>query len=145
MDEAERTVQQLLDKLQNDPKLKADAAKGFIRAPQLALVELQLRKLDASHPHQRPTLGHQTAVNGQQWAESQVQTNAHQAAANGQQQAEPERHANDHQAAANGQQQAEPKRQANGINGDASRSLAEAVWSYYKQLGHMLSCAIDLR
>lgn len=91
-------MQQLLAKIQSDPKMKADAARGIIRGPQLAQLELELRKL--AYPKQ--------GRDGQQGAG----------------------HRREEELA---------ERQ------ERTRALAEAVLHYYLQLGHMLSCAVDLR
>lgn len=77
--QAQKTVQALLQGLHSNPQTKADAAKGIIRGPQLAVVELQLRKLKVAQGR------------------------------------------------------------------DSCQGLADAIVSYYQQLGHMLSCAADLR
>lgn len=92
----------LLEKVQSDPQLKADADRGVIRGPQLAMVELQLRKLQLA---------------GQKQAALHEATTEHDREEN-----TPE-----------------------GTDSGETQDLAEAVLSYHKQLGHMLSCAIDLR
>ena len=107
---AEYMVHELLDKVDSDPQMKADAARGVIRGPQLALVELQMRKLVLT--------GERT--HGSRQADKRLQKS---------------------------QQAGEQNEGQNGKNqeGDPTRALAEAILSYYKQLGHMLSCAADLR
>lgn len=133
--EAEETIQQLLAKVQSDPKLKADAARGIIRGPQLALVELELRRLTHSradtrgtsqeHPGQ-PLGGDKREGAG---AERQSGTTAGNAeGGNGHDMREQER-----QGAKDAKQQ------------EDTGALAEAVLAYYQQLGHMLSCAVDVR
>lgn len=98
---AEKTVHELLQKVSSDPQMKADAARGVIRGPQLALVELQLRKLDIVVVEKVGAAEHAKQESG--------------------------------------------KQEQDNVDGDVFRSLAEAVLSYFKQLGHMLSCAVDLR
>ena len=109
---AENTVHELLDKVDSDPQMKADAARGVIRGPQLALVELQMRKLDQTSERIK-------------WAKQ-----AYSGPQGSQQGGEPNKD--------EGQDGKNP-------GGDATRALAEAILSYYKELGHMLSCAVDLR
>ena len=84
---AENTVHQLLEKVSSDP--------------QLALVELQLRKLNIVVVEKVGVAEHAKQGSG--------------------------------------------KQEQNNTDGDVFRSLAEAVLSYFKQLGHTLSCAVDLR
>jgi len=105
-------VHELLDKVDSDPQMKADAARGVIRGPQLALVELQMRKLLLTGER---TKGPKQADNGLQGSQ-QV-----------------------------GEQNQDEGRNGKNPEGDMTRALAEAILSYYKQLGHMLSCAVDLR
>jgi len=105
-------VHELLDKVDSDPQMKADAARGSIRGPQLALVELQMRKLLLTGER---TKGPKQADNGLQGSQ-QV-----------------------------GEQNQDEGRNGKNPEGDMTRALAEAILSYYKQLGHMLSCAVDLR
>lgn len=97
----------LLDKVQSDPQLKADADRGVIRGPQLAMVELQLRKLHLA---------------GQKRAALNEATTEQQDA-----------------------QHDREETTSEGTDSGETQDLAEAVLIYYKQLGHMLSCAIDLR
>lgn len=135
LQEAEETLQELLDKVQSDPSLKAAAARGVIRGPQLAQVELELRKL-AHTPAAAEANG--TRPDGQQKEElpqEAMEADGQAETAKGGCPVE-----------TNGQQKAEQQKAVVGSNrqGD-SRSLAEAVLSYYRQLGHMLSCAVDLR
>ncbi len=105
-------MHELLDKVDSDPQMKADAARGSIRGPQLALVELQMRKLLLTGER---TKGPKQADNGLQGSQ-QV-----------------------------GEQNQDEGRNGKNPEGDMTRALAEAILSYYKQLGHMLSCAVDLR
>ena len=107
---AENMVHELLDKVDSDPQMKADAARGVIRGPQLALVELQMRKLVLTAER----------TQGSKQADERLQKS---------------------------QQGGEQNEGQNGKNrgGDTTTALAEAILSYYKQLGHMLSCAADLR
>ena len=114
---AEATVHELINKVQSDPQLRTDAARGVIRGPQLALVELQLHKLALSvgkaTEHEQDTEGQQTAGQGKEEQDSARQPLGGEG--------------------------------SNREHEDVTRGLAEAVLSYYKQLGHMLSCAVDLR
>ncbi len=109
---AENTVHELLDKVKSDSQMKADAARGVIRGPQLALVELQMRKLVQTGER---TEGSRQADNGLQGSQQGGDINKDV-----------------------GQDGKNPE-------GDMTRALAEAILSYYKELGHMLSCAVDLR
>ncbi|KAL0030478.1 hypothetical protein WJX79_008715 [Trebouxia sp. C0005] len=109
---AEDTVHELLDKIDTDPQMQADAARGVIRGPQLALVELQMRKLVLT--------GERTE--GSKQADHGLQGSQH-----------------------GGQQDQDERQDGKKLEGDITRALAEAVLSCYKQLGHMLSCAVDLR
>ena len=109
---AENTVHELLDKVKSDSQMKADAARGVIRGPQLALVELQMRKLVQTGER---TEGSSQADNGLQGSQQGGDINKDV-----------------------GQDGKNPE-------GDMTRALAEAILSYYKELGHMLSCAVDLR
>lgn len=109
---AENTVFELLDKVNSDPQMKADAARGVIRGPQLALVELQMRKLVQTGER---TEGPKQADSG--WQGSQQ----------------------------GGKQTEDEGQDGKNPEGDMTRALAEAILSYYKELGHMLSCAVDLR
>ena len=121
MQVAEDAVTGLLAKVRSDPQLKADAERGVIRGPQLALVELQLRKLDLSGRRQKASTSPE--LHGQQEP---------QEAGEGQQR--------------EGQQkEGQQVERGKWATKDVTRSLAEAILSYYKQLGHMLSCAVDLR
>ena len=110
---AKACVQKLLQRLMGNPQTKIDAAKGIIRGPQLAMVELQLRHLRLANK----------AISGQpasQPASQQTELlNGHQ------------------NSAASGSDATQ--------RDERSQALAEAVLSYYQQLGHMLSCAADLR
>ena len=122
--EAEETLQELLTKVQSDPKLREDAARGVIRGPQLAQVEFELRKL--AHDKQRHT-GLQEK--GQQGEEVAV-----------------ERQDGSTTAGHCEQPKGEPEGQ--GVQAErqeGTKALAESVLTYYRQLGHMLSCAVDLR
>lgn len=106
---SEATLQKLLQGLTSSPQTKADAAKGIIRGPQLAIVELQLRQLRLAD-----------AASSSQPASQQTQElNGHQVLA------------------ASGSEVIKTY--------DRSQALAEALLGYYQQLGHMLSCAADLR
>ncbi len=109
---AENTVHELLDKVDSDPQMKADAARGVIRGPQLALVELQMRKLVLTGER---TKGPKQAGNGPQGSQQ------------------------------GGEQTQDEEQDGKNLEGDMTRALAVAILSYYKQLGHMLSCAVDLR
>lgn len=109
---AENTVHELLDKVKSDPKMKADAARGVIRGPQLALVELQMRKL---------------ALTGERKERPQQADNGPQGSQQG------------------GEPNQDEGQDGKNSEGDFTRALAEAILKYYKQLGHMLSCAVDLR
>lgn len=109
---AENTVHELLDKVDSDPQMKADAARGVIRGPQLALVELQMRKLVLTG---KRTEGPKQVVKGLQGSQQ------------------------------GGQQSQDEGQDGKNPAGDMTRALAEAIVSYYKELGHMLSCGVDLR
>ncbi|DBA84768.1 TPA: hypothetical protein ACH3X1_005807 [Trebouxia sp. C0004] len=109
---AGNTVHELLDKVDSDPQMKADAARGVIRGPQLALVELKMRKLVL--PGER-TNGTKQAGNRLQGSQQEGESNE------------------------------DEEQSGKNSKGDTTRALAEAILSYYKQLGHMLSCAVDLR
>lgn len=125
MEKAEQTVAKLQQGLQSNVQTKADAEKGVIRGPQLAAVELQLRKLllAARAP---------TASSAQPLEAAQAQKqNGH---APGRDTAASHDNADGH-----ADQPVKP------IEGGSSQALAEAVLAYYDQLGHMLSCASDLR
>ncbi|KAL3145468.1 hypothetical protein ABBQ32_003295 [Trebouxia sp. C0010 RCD-2024] len=134
LQEAEKTIQQLLAKVDSDPRLKADAARGIIRGPQLAVVELQLRKLacqmadttGSSQGHDGQHMGEDRREGGA--AERQTSTTA----------GNNEGH-NGHTKGGQERQGVQVERQ------EETRALAEAVLAYYRQLGHMLSCAVDLR
>ena len=138
--EAEDTLQQLLTKVHSDPKLRGDAARGVIRGPQLAQVELELRKLACTR----------------QWREGQEGQEGKGQHSERQNSNTAERHT--------WQPKEEPETQgveAKGCSGwakgeqegqgvqaerqEGTRALAEAVLTYYQQLGHTLSCAVDLR
>lgn len=122
--EAEETLQQLLTKVQADPKLREDAARGVIRGPQLAQVELELRKL-AYVKQVRSRLKAQGQHREQVSAKRQEGSTA-------------EGHCD--------QPKGEPEGQGEqGERQEGSRALAESVLTYYRLLGHMLSCAVDLR
>lgn len=104
--QAEKTVLELLSELYSNPKTEQDAVKGIIRGPQLAAVELQLRRLKLA------SLGSSSAVRP-----DDVSTTA-----------------------------ASQTLAADVDQGkDRSQGLAVAILGYYQQLGHMLSCAADLR
>lgn len=123
LQEAEETLQQLLTKVHSDPKLREDAARGVIRGPQLAQVELELRKI--AHDRQRRT-GLQEKGQMEEVAAKRQDgntTEGHRKQPKG----EPEG------------QGVQAERQ------EGTRALAESVLTYYRQLGHMLSCAVDLR
>ena len=124
LDAAKGAVDELLKTIQEEPKLKADAARGYIRAPQLALVELQLRRLDLL---QQPFTENQGHADVQQKAESISKG-----------QTTPVDDLQDADSDSKGHE-------APDSTTDITRGLAEAVLTYYKQLGHMLSCAADLR
>lgn len=141
LQEAKETLQQLLTKVDSDTKLRGDAARGVIRGPQLAQVELELRKLPYSKQ------GHEGQEGkGQQRGEAVVgkpDTNTaegHSRQAKG----EPERQGGE--AEGRSGQKGEQERQGEQAERqEGTRALAEAVLTYYRQLGHMLSCAVDLR
>ena len=142
LQEAEDTLQQLLTKIESDPKLKGDAARGVIRGPQLAQVELALRKLAYTKQGRDGQEGR-----GQQKREAAIQSmncNTDEGCG-GQLKEEPERQ----EGQAEGQSL--PAKGEHGREGvqaerqEETRALAEAVLTYYRQLGHMLSCAVDLR
>ena len=125
LEQAEATVHKLQADLQSSPQTNADAAKGIIRGPQLAAVELQLRKLlllapasAASINPEQPTANQAQQRNGLQAGMEASDADATAGAASG---------------------------AADSGRADESQPLAEAVLAYYKQLGHMLSCASDLR
>lgn len=91
----------------SSPQSKADAAKGVIRGPQLATVELQLRQLRLAD----------AASSSQPASQQTEELNGQDLAASG----------------------------SDATEMDRSQALAEVVLGYYQQLGHMLSCAADLR
>ena len=136
---AEETLQQLLTKVWSDPKLRGEAAKGVIRGPQLAQVELELRKVvytKQRHAEQEGT--------GQQRREAVVERQDSNTVGghSWQPKEEPERQGGKAEGCsgrATGEQEMQAERQ------EGTRALAEAVLTYYQQLGHMLSCAVDLR
>ena len=106
LETAQNTVRSILQAVASDPQTQADAAQGILRGPQLAVVELQLRKLKlsqaaASIPLTNSQTEQQLGAGPSSLPETQLT--------------------------------------------DSTQAVAEAVLSYYKQLGHMLSCAADLR
>ena len=134
LQEAEETIRELLAKVESDPKLKTDAARGTIRGPQLALVELELRKLACP---KADAIGAIPGHDGQQMggpereggvAERQGSTTAGTCEGR--------------DGHLKGEQEGQVGRAA---RQEKTRALAEAVLAYYRQLGHMLSCAVDLR
>lgn len=104
--QAEKAVLELLTGLHSNPKTKEDAAKGIIRGPQLAAVELHLRRLKLA------SLSSSSAVTSHKDVSAKAAP---------------------HTLAPDADQE------------DRSQGLADAILSYYQQLGHMLSCAADLR
>lgn len=114
LETAQDTVKTILQAVASDPQTQADAAKGIIRGPQLAVVELQLRKLKLSQAAASIPVTN-TRTEQQPGAGSEQQHGAGSSSL-------PESHCT-----------------------DSTQAVAEAVLSYYKQLGHMLSCAADLR
>ncbi|KAL3136699.1 hypothetical protein ABBQ38_005934 [Trebouxia sp. C0009 RCD-2024] len=134
LQEAEETIQQLLAKVDSDPKLRADAARGIIRGPQLAVVELELRKLACS---KADTIGRSQGHDGQHMGEQRREGGV--AERQDSTTAGSNKGHNGHTKGEQEGQGVQVERQ------EETRALAEAVLAYYRQLGHMLSCAVDLR
>ena len=142
LQKAEDTLQQLLTKIKSDPRLKGDAARGVIRGPQLAQVELELRRLTYTKQGRNGKEGKE-----QQKREAAIESMDCSTAegCGGQLKGQPERQ----EGRVEGQSL--PAKGEQGREGmqaerqEESRALAEAVLTYYRQLGHMLSCAVDLR
>ena len=134
LQEAEETVQEMLSKVQSDPYLKAAAARGVIRGPQLAQVELELRKLISAYGGTKADSTRFTGQQKEQLPQEAMEPDGQADTAKGS------------HVGHNGQHKAEQQRAVVGSDRQGnSRSLAQAVFGYYKQLGHMLSCAVDLR
>ena len=142
LQETEETLQQLLTKVESDPKLRGDAARGVIRGPQLAQVELELRKMAyIKQRHER-----QEGKEQQRREALVVEQDSNTAEGHSwQPKGEPERQG-DEAEGRNAQAKGEQERQGEQAESqEETRALAEAVLTYYRQLGHMLSCAADLR
>lgn len=135
--EAEDTLQQLLTKVHSDPKLRGDAARGVIRGPQLAQVELELRKLACTKQW----------LNGQEEKGQNVERQDSNTAEghSWKPQEEPERQGVEAEGCSGWAKGEQERQGVQAERQEGTRALAEAVLTYYQQLGHTLSCAVDLR
>ena len=138
--EAEDTLQQLLTKVHSDPKLRGDAARGVIRGPQLAQVELELRKLACTKQWHEGQEGQEGKGQHSERQDSNI-AEGHSRKP----QEEPKRQVVEAEGCSGWAKGEQERQGVQAERQEGTRALAEAVLTYYQQLGHTLSCAVDLR